>query len=294
MRPTGPPEGTEDLVRYHLHRALSNEASARYESEWIHASEVTQESPTFCPREWALYDLTGKRKRDTSVTAAAQLTYDVGHMYQSIVTNLLGTLAVGNWTCTGCGAWHEFTRRPECHGDYRYHEVRFTSRACGASCGIDVLVQLPGREKLTVVEVKSEKQDEFKKLVMPRAEHRARTSFYLRIIQESGDTYKKVIDTTEARVLYVSKGGWGEKDTSILKWKIQHDGAWSPFKEYVVKRDDALNQPYWNLAKRLHDFRTDDVMPPGICGTQFTQRAKGCPVVGTCFAGHYPPGEKAR
>jgi len=267
--------------------------AARYHDDWVHASEVTRENPAFCPREWALYNLTGKRGKDTSITAASQLTFNVGHLYQRIVTDLLGKLAVGHWRCHGCGRVHEFTRRPDCCGKgYHYEEVRFTSRSSGASCGVDILAQLPGREKLTVVEVKSEKQDEFKKLVMPRAEHRARTSFYLRIIQESGSMYKKVIDTTEARVLYVSKGGWGQKDTSILKWKVPHDGAWSPFKEYVVTRDDALTLPYWEAARRLHEFRTKRIMPVGICGTQFCQRAKSCPVVGACFAGDYPAGKE--
>lgn len=155
------------------------------------------------------------------------------------------------------------------------------------------MVGLPTRQKLVVVEVKTEKQEEFKKLAMPRAEHRTRTSFYLRVIEESGDVYKRVIDTQQARMLYVSKGGWGDKDTSILRWKITSDGPWSPFKEYAVDRNDQATEPYHRLARSLHAFRAGGPMPRGICGTQFCGRAKGCAAVGPCFSSNYPAGEKS-
>lgn len=279
-----------DQVRYHLHRALARREAPRYAEGFIHASEVTREDPEFCPREWALYDLTGKRPRERDSTAANQVVYAVGHLYQDLVTGWLGGMVVGDWTCCDCKSTHGFTKKPAfCQAcrkvevDFHYREVRFTSRISGASCGIDILVDLPGTTKLTVVEVKTEKQEEFKKLIMPRAEHRARTSFYLRIIEESGDIYKKVVDVRRARVLYVSKGGWGEKDPRILRWKIAGDGAWSPFKEFVVERDDAVVLPYHVQALRLHQYRQTGELPKGVCGTQFCQRAKGCPVVGPCF-----------
>ena len=59
-----------------------------------------------------------------------------------------------------------------------------------------------------------------------------------------------------------------------------------------MTRDDALTLPYWEAARRLHEFRTKRIMPVGICGTQFCQRAKSCPVVGACFAGDYPAGKE--
>lgn len=257
----------------------------------MHASEVTSEDPTFCEREWALYDKTGRRPREVSITAASEVTFSLGRMYQELFTGWLGDMAVGHWECLGCKATYEFCKQPTCCGvGFRYVEVRFISRESGTSCGVDVLVDLPTREKFLLTEVKSLKQDEFKKLVMPLAEHRARTSFYLRIVAESGDVYKKVVDSTEARIVYISKGGWGQKDLPIMKWKVPHDGPWSPFKEFVIGRDDDLTKPYHDRARRLHLFRQGGPMPEGICGTQFTKRAKGCPVVGSCFSGKFPPG----
>jgi hypothetical protein len=70
---------------------------------------------------------------------------------------------------------------------------------------------------------------------MPRAEHRLRTSLYMRIVADSPTVLRRAIDTTEARVLYVCKGGWGAQDESVLRWRVPHDGAWSPFKEFSVK-----------------------------------------------------------
>lgn len=299
MSTPGSPD-PKDLVRYWLHRELVHEDPPRYSPTWVHASEVTRENPEFCPREWALYDVTGRRPRGQDVMAASAVAFAMGRTYQGLVTEWLASRAVGNWSCVACWHRHEFCRKPgvceSCGGKlgFRYVEMRFTSRKSGISCGVDVLVDLPTRVKLTLVEVKTEKQDTFKSLVMPRAEHRVRTALYLRIISESGDAYKKAIDTTQARVLYVSKGGWGQKDPSVLKWKITGDGGWSPFKEYVVERDDVLTRPYHASAQKLHRFRSGGVVPHGICPTQFTQRAKSCPVVGTCFSGQLPAGRKRK
>ncbi len=284
-------QGSDDPNRqlaYWLHRNLSYRDPGRYSPDFVHASEVTRENPEFCPREWALYDITGKRPREQSITAATAVTHAVGHMYQRMVTEWLEDQVLGTFKCL-CGWKEEFSKRwvecPECGAVPIYEEMRFTSRVSGTSCGVDLLWEIPvGMGSIEIVEVKSLKQDEFKALVMPHAEHRTRTSLYLRVIEESGDYYKKVINTQRARILYVSKGGWGQKNTGIMKWKIPHDGPWSPFKEFVIERNDETTEPYHQAAKELHEFRQNDgPMPQGICPTQFCRRAKGCPVVGTCF-----------
>lgn len=287
----------QDLVRYHLHRLLCREEEAR-PIETLHASEVTQESPEFCGRAYALMDLTGKRPHPESVTTSVALVRAVGHWYQDQVTRWLvdAGLAVGDWICLRCAYEHAFQKHPDtCQSctfpHLVYREVRFRSRLSGASCGVDVFVQLPGREKLTLVEVKSEQKEDYQKLKMPRAEHRARTSWYLRLIDESGDPAKRLIDTDEARLLYVCKNGWGQKDPGIRAWRVPDEGQWSPFKEFVVRRDDSVSEPYHQKAKPVKEFREGGPMPEGICPTQFCRRAKGCVVVHECFSGDYPPGE---
>jgi hypothetical protein len=124
---------------------------------------------------------------------------------------------------------------------------------------------------------------------MPLAEHRARTALYLRVIAEDPEEGVDV-DTTEARILYVTKGGWGDKDLEVKKWDLT-DGPWSPFKEFVVEASDELTGPYHEKAVALKARRGGGPMPAGICPTQFCKRAKFCQVHAECFSGQYPPGE---
>lgn len=288
----------EDLLRYQLHRELLRPRPGRPLST-IHASELTKESPEFCPREHALHRLLGLAVNDETPTAAIAMVHRMGRdMGESIVQLAADAgLAVGNWTCS-CGARWDFQRRPlgcECGSTsgFRYEELRFTSRVSGASCGIDLLARLPGRERLVVVEIKGEQKDEFQALAMVRGEHRVRTSLYLRIIDESGDPTKRLIDTQEARVLYVTKGGYGVKDPTIADWALG-DGPWSPFREFRVKRDDEATQMVSDRARAVVEAERAGTTPAGICATQFVRRAASCRAVHACFSGRHRPGDPVR
>ena len=300
MTTSSPPTADpRDSVRFHLHSLLAHKEAGRYEPDFVHASELTREDPEFCPREWALYDLTGKRPREELVTTAQQATYSMGHMIQARVTHWLTLcgLAVGDWRCADCGELHVMIGRPdECTlcgcGELAYEEMRFKSRKSGTSCGVDVLVRLPTRKKLLIVEVKSMMKEGFKALKMPLAEHRTRTCFYLQITDESDDPATREVDTTEARIIYVAKGGWGVRDTIPATWNLE-DGPWSPFKEYVVHRGDADVEHYSTRASMVKEFRDGGDVPLGLCPTQFCKRAKGCSVVNDCFGGQHPAGPRA-
>lgn len=289
--------GPEDSVRYHLHRLLAREEEVRYSTDYIHASEVTSEDPEFCPREMALYDVTGRRGWTQPIGAASQFVFDLGHAIQGLITRYMQEtgMAYGNWRCSVCDRSWGMQRRPSrcsvCGGvsTVEYEEPRFLSAVSGISGGMDLLVQLPGRDLLVLVEVKGLRRDDFRKLVAPLAEHRVRTRLYLRAIAEAQDPAALLVDSEEARLLYVCKGGWGEKDVEVLRWGDSQ--GWSPFKEFVVERDDESCEVYHRKAKAVTDFRRGTTgMPEGICPTQFAPRAKGCPVVHQCFGGHYPPG----
>lgn len=283
----------DQQVRYWLHQALVRDDAPR-DPEVIHASDLTDEN--FCAREQVLRRLTGKGY-DRPVTAALSMVYHLGRNSQALLTNLLAVagVVVGNWRCRTCNHLEEFrgpvSACPECDSDQVvYEEMRFTSKANGASCGVDVLFRPPGAKKLIVVEIKGYQKDDFKKLVMPLWEHRLRTALYLRIIAESDHPAKNEIDTAQARVLYMCKDGYGQQDEDIKDWRLG-DGKWSPFKEYVVDRDDESTEYLAQLAARVTQFRKEGVMPYGVCPTQFVRRAKGCAVVHECFGGKYPATE---
>src|SRR5206468_1295286 len=126
------------------------------------------------------------------------MTYAIGHMVQAQVIEYLAEIgkAVCHWRCLGCGHDHLFTTRPthcvKCPSRaFKAEEVRFTSAKTGASAGIDILASL-GEPKLTPVEIKTMNPDDFKTLVAPLAEHKQRTSLYLRIIAESDHSWSKL------------------------------------------------------------------------------------------------------
>ncbi len=163
-----------------------------------------------------------------------------------------------------------------------YEEMRFESPSTGASCGIDLLVKT-GEPKLRILEIKSMKEDEFKALVAPKAEHKQRTNLYMRLVEEAG--YGHMIDCQRATVFVVSKG-FGVQDEEIKKWGF--GDSYTPFKEFEVVRNDADTDERFERARMLKRYRDEGVMPLGVCPTSYCKRAKDCDVVHACFSGKYP------
>ena len=290
-------------LKYLLHRHMSGWDDPR-SLKTIHASELTKETG-FCPRYSALHDQLKPTQQGSWITTSERMTYDIGHMVQAKVIDYLADMnkAICHWKCYGCSYLHSFTTRPtKCSnpncGSHKFEavEVRFTSAISGASGGIDILAQL-GDGKLTPVEIKTIAPDDFKALVAPLAEHKQRTSLYLRIIAESDHNWSKLVSTSRAVVLYVSKGGYGVADEAPKKWQLTD--RFSPFKEFEVKRDDSLTDEASRRSKVVKDFRAGNVgMPHGICSTAMSKRATMCRLKSQCFSGDFPPtydwkGEKA-
>jgi hypothetical protein len=144
-----------------------------------------------------------------------------------------------------------------------------------------------GQPKLRIVEIKTMDKDQFKDLAAPLSEHRLRTKLYMRIIDESEGTYKQRINTSEADIFYVSKGGFGIADPQLKAWGLSE--GFSPFKHYVVKREPKAADLPSKLAKVVKDFRAKEVgMPVGICATAMDKRAKACSMCKPCFSGNHP------
>lgn len=285
---------------YYLHRHLSACTDDYWRVDALHASDVTKDD--FCPRYFALsLTLNHTPKRRPSATCD-QVVYAQGRLHATMVINWFAEMgfAWGNWLCVGCGCKRLQCVRPTdcvtagCRGQaFVYVETRIHSKESGISCGIDLFLALPGRKKLLAVEIKSYDKEKFKLLKMPLAEHRVRTSLYLRCLDEAADGWPDKVDVTEADILYVSKGGYGEKTTVPTKQWGFRDRAWSPFKTFTIKRDDALTEEYVQRALPVHKFRCDGVMPSGICPHALATRAESCDLRAQCFSGKHPSGEKA-
>jgi hypothetical protein len=254
----------------------------------VHASDVTK--PNFCPRQYALLDITGGEKKDEYISTAMQATFDVGNATAQLFTDKwAGEHIIGNWKCRRCGDRRNFTCKPKdgcttslkggC--DWTYDEVKFVSQEHAVSGSLDAIMDLLA-PKLFVTELKIIKAEDFVEIAAPLAEHRIRTSMYMKIIEESDSIYKTRVNLQEARVFYISRG-YGKKNTV--------SGEIVPFKEFVVQRDDKSVEPYLEKAKIVKIFRSKGEIPHGICNTAMDTNAKKCGCAKECFSGAYPAGK---
>jgi hypothetical protein len=149
-----------------------------------------------------------------------------------------------------------------------------------------MLVKL-NQPKLRITELKTMDKDEFKALKAPLAEHKWRTNLYLRLVAESPHPWAKQVDTTEATIMYISKGGYGCADDEPEKWGLFE--KFSPFKEFTIKREDKLTDDLVKRAKAVTDFRKGLVGSPcGVCSTAMSKRATKCTMKKACFSGDHP------
>lgn len=290
---THPAAAEPNSLRYKLHKQIRNTKPGR-DLKNLHASDMTK---GFCPRERQIINLKEMGPKDEWNQASLQMVYDLGNAVERIVIHHASEacLAYGDWRCDQCNRIHAWCERPTRCNDcdcarLSYHGRRFYSAASGISCGIDLLVRGFG-PKLRVVEIKSVQKDDFRKLVAPLAEHKIRTNLYMRIVSESGDPDAQLIDTEQAFVMYVDKGGYGILDGEVAKWKLG-DRGYSPFKEFVVKRDDAQTDGMCERAATYRKAIFDKVICAGICVGPTDAPAKSCRVAQDCFSNKFPVGAK--
>lgn len=281
----------DKTLKYNLHKHLSRYETARPLKK-VHASELTKPEG-FCARFYALADLTHYEPKDEFLTTSLSMTYSMGRVLQDFVVNAFADMGkcIGHWRCMACNKLHTFKPRPTackacgCKG-FKPEEVRFESAISGASCGVDMLVNL-GFPKLIPVEIKTIKNEDFRKLAGPLAEHKLRTNLYLRLIAESDSDYVAHVDTTQARVIYIDKGAYGIADQTL---KVM--GLWdqfSPFKEFEIERDDSQTDALVAMAMKVKEFRTTKAIPKGICASSMAKRASDCHLRKACFSGEFKP-----
>ena len=286
--------GEEPSIKRMLHETVPGYRPPR-DHKIVHASDLTKEEE-FCPRQFALYDLTGKKPRDEFIGTSQQTTFDVVRIMQSLIREhwLPRDKVIGHWECKWCGKIRHFSPRPQRCGDckrssFKYNEVTLFSDELGVWGGIDLLVNV-GEPKLRMVELKIMDKDYWKALKMPLAEHTWRTRLYLKIIGTSRSKWADRINSQVAHVLYKGRM-YGTKDGEAIKWNSKD--RFSPFKEYLIERDDSSVGVVSIKARMLKAFRENGeaYMPSGVCASGFDARAKWCPVAPQCFSGRWPAKE---
>ena len=267
--------GVKDLIQ----REVGGYEKAR-SGEQIHASDLTNDVE-YCPRQIRLMELLKKKPKDRWIPSVLRMTFDDGTAKQWQINNVyLRKYMVGDWLCTWCGhEWWGLGRvdcpKGGCSSKWvTYDEPFFKDPISEAQGSIDGLVKFPGAEKFRMVEMKIMATSMFKNLKAPLAEHKLRTLLYLALISRSDHPHKNEIDTSKASVLYCLRGH-GMKDEV---------GEISPFKEFVVKRNDDAIEYLFDKALELTLARGGGPLPKQICPHQMCPRAEKCPVSKECFA----------
>ncbi len=273
--------GVKDLI----HREVGGYEPARRRVE-IHASDLTKDLE-YCPREVRLMELMDKKQKDEWIPGNLRLTWDEGVMKQHRLNNVyLRKFMAGAWYCKFCRTTVMWSEGPPksggklgdniCPGhDWEYQEPFFIDPVSEAQGSVDALIKLPGHEKLRMTEVKIMATSMFRTLKAPLAEHKLRTLLYLALIARSEHEHKYEIDMHKASILYWLRGH-GVKD---------ENGEISPFKEFVIKRDDDAVGHLFEKARALTVGRGSSTLPGQICIHQMCPRAEKCPVSRECFAG---------
>lgn len=285
-------------VKLLLHSKLAGMEPARDHFP-LRASTLLKTDYEFCPREHALLDLGHGKPQGMFVGTALRHTFNHGKDTEKRVRNVyLRKEAIGQWKCRVCKYVHPLFGHcpdpapcPKC--GYKFHweyiEPEFIDPFTDVQGHIDLLVKFPAKPKLHLTELKTMAPDEFKNLVAPLSEHRMRTSLYLQLTARSTWEHSDRVDTTEASILYISKG-YGCKDDTLKPAGIK-DMPMSPYKEFIIKRDDSLTVKHMAKAKVLKLWREDkntQAMPAGICQNLMTPRAKACSSCQACYSGKFP------
>jgi len=215
-------------------------------------------------------------------------TFDMGRDIQKRINEVyLRDYMVGMWRCRRCNAkWGPslYPKSGDCLDDdphdIEYHEYRLYDKEHHLTGGVDAFVW-PGFGKWKLVEIKSIDKDYFKDLKAAKSEHRLRTQLYLWMASRD-PAIAADVDTSSAVVLYVSKSfgfkGQGRKG----------DSPFSPYKEFLVKRNDDALQPYLERAKSLVVAEQLGKTPCGVCVNSAAPRAKTCSVATVCWNGQHP------
>ena len=271
---------TEISIRDMILLRVGSHESARSNNP-LHASDLTRETE-FCPREVALMELLKIKRKDEFIGATLQMTFDEGKDKQARLNNdYLRDVMVGHWKCVACGHLVVFQKLPKgscviCGATKKwvYKEVMFTHATAGFTGSVDSLLYV-GQPKYRMVEIKIMGQDQWVDLKAPLAEHKLRTNLYLRLIEEAKeDGWAKQINTEVSHVLYWLRG-FGKKN---------EDGKISPFKEFLIRRDDKATDYLVERAQAVRDYRVEKEnnmvvsLPKAICSTAMCGRAEKCPV----------------
>ena len=278
---------------YHVHKNTAGYRNARPHNV-IHASDLDP-SRKWCPREPAILTRHNLKREKGFLSTAQQAVYNFGHAGADILIEMLPEGMVwGNWKCNACGHEHRHQYRPkkcyECGAKrraLRYNEVFMRDPELGIVGSCDLMVDLLGNGVKTLVEIKTEGNESFKRRNAAELEHEWRTKLYLYLADRTEWLEGKGINVEEARVVYLTKEGHVPCD-KIKDWKLADWGR-TFMKEYRTKRDDSFSEKAREAVLAYRTWRSafekggNPKYPDRICFSPHDTRAKNCEVCDLCF-----------
>lgn len=277
---------SKDSLTRILHNVIPH-AEAGRSLYTLHSSDVTK--PDFCPREYYLRASNDIKPDGQYINTASTITFAYGNFMSSYMRNVwLRGYAVGDWECVNCGREEYFCKDPNPRNadkcvnrgpcNFAYKELHITLESSRVSSSLDIALDI-GEALPIVVELKTMGKKEFDGLKAPLTEHLVRSILYLHNIKSS--EYKDRLNTDELILMYTCKG-FGSKNTDVRDYNPK-DGLFSPFKEFRVKYNHSIVEPYLKIVDSIDIAFSGGNPPIKICPTVGCQRAESCGVVDLCF-----------
>lgn len=287
-------------VKRLLHRAMAGYRPQRSQ-KIVHASDLTKVGEDeWCPRQFALMDITKMKPKPEFLSTSMCHTYDHGRAMQARLNNVyLREFMIGDWRCSSCGNVKAHCRAPKgsCGLSgiscvWEFAEPRVRDPASKISGGLDGFLYVQ-EQKSRLIEVKTMVKEKFDKLEAPLWEHTLRTQLYLRLIEWDLAPWTETVNTDRAHIVYFSKSH-GPKSEEVATYGFK-DAPFSPFKEFEIHApmegsdQDNMIRSIRSRALALAKYRKDKkLMPCGICENAFVKRAQYCPAAKECWGGKFP------
>ena len=236
-------------------------------------------------------------KKSDFIDANLNVIFDIGHGLHWRVQNsdkYFKDMKYGYWRCVNCGKIYndKLQMRPRicrnCNSYPTFEYIEVDLQLKGITGHIDLLLKIPNKEVLRVMDIKTMKRDQYLELAAPVPDHTYQVTGYVFIADRmhQSNPWPMPVDTKKAYICYVCKEHAGR---SVFPLKI------FPITPEEFYFQDIENKIF--TFTNMYDSATNKVygLPPPIdeCKNMrwASYRAKQCPAKDYC-RGYYAKYEK--
>lgn len=158
------------------------------------------------------------------------------------------------WNCVSCGSYN-----------WVYKEISWVCEELGVSCSFDGFLEIEGQ--LYLLEIKSMKEDQFKKLTSPLSHHERRTKIYMNCLRYFPDFSIAPI----AYIVYCSKSSG-----------VWQGGQVVPFQVFEIPYEDIEKDIIQKVSPYYLSLKTN-IPPKRVCVSQQDKQGLVCPFFLRCM-----------